>query len=262
MNNITTTIAGTTAILACLSLPAVADSHAKAAGEMQEGEIDVSPVELYACTFREGKTMEDMVKQNAKWKKWADKAMPGYSAWMIVPFFRSSEEPFDVGWIGAWPDGKSMGAALDAWRNDNEGHRMAYAGIADCSHSLVTAVEVDAPDGPPTDGGLVWFSSCVIDEDSSVDEAYQAHRDLTALYREGGSANQTWLFYPELGAGDIDFDYYAVSTWKNYAELGAGWDIHAAGSWKKAMEIREGKVSCDSPRVYELTPVRQGAADS
>ena len=59
---------------------ALADSHV-------EGELKpASPLELFACTYNEGKGPADLDKAAAAWNAWADKHdLNGYSAWTLVP---------------------------------------------------------------------------------------------------------------------------------------------------------------------------------
>jgi hypothetical protein len=120
-------------------------------------------------------------------------------------------------------------------------------------------VVVNAPDGPPEGDGLVWFSSCTMAEGASSEDALGAHKKLSAAYREMGSQAQSWAFFPGLGAGDIEFDYYSVVTFKNYAELAASWDMYAnKGGHAKGDAAMKGKTNCDSPRLYEAMQVKAG----
>lgn len=72
------------------------------------------PVELFTCSFQDGKDMDDLNKVIARFNKWSDQHNPAYTAWVITPQFRSSDDEFQLGWIGAWADGTSMG---EAWAN-------------------------------------------------------------------------------------------------------------------------------------------------
>jgi hypothetical protein len=95
-----------TAVLSVLAMSVTCVAGVQAA----DAPVKAVPLELFACSWQEGKGMKDLQKVNSKFTKWAKKHEPGYSAWTITPQFRSSDEPFDVGWIGAWKDGATMGS--------------------------------------------------------------------------------------------------------------------------------------------------------
>ena len=74
----------------------------------------------------------------------------------------------------------------------------------------------------------------------------------------GQSAN--WMLWPALGAGDIDFDYYAVTGYASYAQLGKAFETYAnGGGWQKAKNELFSVVSCDEPRLYNGMLVRDGS---
>ena len=85
---------------------ALADSHV-------EGELKpASPLELFACTYNEGKGPADLDQAAAAWNAWADKHdLNGYSAWTLVPYYSGPEQEFDALWIGGSSKAATLGAA-------------------------------------------------------------------------------------------------------------------------------------------------------
>jgi len=72
-----------------------------------------------------------------------------------------------------------------------------------------------------------------------------------------GSTAGAWMFFPTLGAGKVEFDYFLVLSYKNYKALGHDQEVFAnGGGWQKHLELTGGKVSCDVPRVYSAELVR------
>ena len=247
MNKIFTTLSGALAISLTASLPAWADNHESP---------DINPVELYSCMLKEGKTLSDLDDLDARFKKWADRNNKDHSSWRIVPILRSTGEPFDVGYIGSWNSGETMGAGMDAW-NSNDDLLAEYQATIDCNHSLFASVEVNAPKGPP-ENGVVWFASCKVRDSASDEMAYAAHKRMSAAMREMGNTAQSWLFYPSLGLGDVGMDYYSVVTFNSMAELGKGWEkYYNGGGWKNA-DAMGAITDCNSPRVYQATAIRMG----
>ncbi len=221
----------------------------------------LGPVEMFTCKFQDGKDMSDLDKVTAKFNKWADKHDHGYSAWVITPQFRALEDGFDVGWIGSWPDGNAMGKGIDTWMADPDQSVSAeFDSVVDCSnsHVLMSSLALSAPEGPPNDG-LVMFSSCTVDEDSNHEAAIAAHRKAGKAMRDKGMQMNAWIFYPSLGPGKMDFDYYLVSSFKNYAALGKGFEVYNnGGGWMERQKALDGVVSCDVPRVYDSKRIRAG----
>ena len=97
---------------------ALADSHV-------EGELKPpSPVELWACSYNEGKGPADLDKAIAGWNAWADKnQMNDYFGWTLVPYYFSSEQDFDVLWLGDTDAGLCLrlGSEREAWVNRQRG---------------------------------------------------------------------------------------------------------------------------------------------
>ncbi len=229
---------------------------------VQAQDAKAVPLELFACTYQDGMGMKDLDKVNARFNKWSDKQNKGYSAWTITPQFRSSEEPFDVGWIGVWPDGASMGGGMQAYRDSAGEIAMAYDAVIDCGgfHALFSSQVVNAPTGKPNKTPLVQFASCTIAEGKTSDDVYKAHKSFSDYLVENDSQSGSWILWPALGAGDIEFDYYAVSAYASYAQLGRVFETYANnGGWQRAMKTFDGVVDCDEPRLYDGKLVRDGS---
>ena len=250
MKNAVISVSVLLAVAVTASMPASADNHEQA---------NVDPVDMYMCTFREGKGFEDLDKLDARWKKWAAKNDPGQSAWRLVPMLRATDDPFAVGYLGSWTSGEAMGAGMDAWAGGGD-LLEDYEATIECKRALAASVEVNAPNGPP-ENGVVWFSSCTVNEGSTLEDAYKAHSAVSAAMREMGGKAQSWLFYPSLGFGDVPFDYYSVVTFNSMSELGAGWEMYYnKGGWKKAADMNDA-ADCDSPRVYSANAMQMGPQD-
>ncbi len=233
---------------------AVSFSHSALAEDHEPPNMD--PVELYSCTFKEGKTMADLDALDARFKKWADRNNKDHSSWRIVPLLRATEGDFDVGYIGSWNDGKAMGAGMDAWAANTD-LLPEYTATIDCNHVLMASATIDAPNGPPKDG-IVWFASCHIQDSASHELAFATHEKASARMRELGGKGQNWLFYPSLGLGDPKLDYYSVVTFNNMKELGEGWEMYYNGGGWKVGVAADAITQCDSPRVYTVKSIRMG----
>ena len=249
MKNAVFAVTGVLAVAVSTATPALADNH----------QANVDPVDMYTCTFREGKGFDDLDKLDARWKKWAAKNDPGQSAWRLVPILRAGDQPFDVGYLASWTNGAAMGAGMDAWGAAGE-LLDDYVATIDCGHALAASVEVNAPNGPP-ENGVVWFSSCKVNEGRTQQDAFEAHSAVSGAIREMGGKAQSWLFYPSLGFGDVEFDYWSVVSFNSMSELGEGWELYYnGGGWQKAAAMNDA-ADCDSPRVYSANAMQMGPQD-
>ena len=216
------------------------------------------PVEWWECEFEDGKNFDDLEKVNAKFNKWADKNDAGYAAWIMVPNLHSGVD-FDFGWLGSWPSGADFGKGTDAFMRAEE-MQEAFVDVIDCGgrHVMATSAVVNAPDGPP-DNGVVIFSACHHRDGKSFNDSYEAHKKMATAMSGMGSKGASWIFYPGLGTSSEDPDYWQVVAFKNYTDLGAATELWTnGGGWKKAAEILGPVSSCESSSVWNARLVRGG----
>jgi hypothetical protein len=224
------------------------------------GGSDANPVELYACKWRQGKGMDDLLKVTEHWEKWADQNAPGYSAWILSPYFVTTDEPMDVGWIGSWTTGANMATTIGSWLTQKEGIGAEFNEVVDCSnsHALMASYPLQPRTGPPG-SGPVWFAKCTLADGVDQATAIAAHaRNLAILKaRDVGGEVSSWVFVPALGAGNRDFDYYSVVYHGTYADLGANFDRYFnAGGMKRAWDNMKDVARCDNPYLYDARRVR------
>lgn len=215
------------------------------------------PVEWWDCEFVDGKDFEDLEKVNARFNKWADKNMSDYSAWIMVPNLHSGVD-YDFGWLGSWSSGASFGKGIDAFMQDQD-MQDAFGEVIDCSgrHVMATSAVINAPDGPP-DNGVVVFSACSHRDGKTFDDSYNAHKKMSDVMRGMGGKGASWLFYPGLGTAE-ELDYWSVIAFKSYSELGEATEMWTnGGGWKKGAEILGPVSSCESSSVWNAYLVRGG----
>jgi hypothetical protein len=228
----------------------------------QQAQDGAAPVEFFACDYQDGKGLSDLKEVAQQFKAWADKNDSKYSAWILTPQF-ANDLDFQVGWLGSWPDGKAFGASQDNWMAGGQDMAKEFGKVIDCSneHQLVTSAVVNAPDGPPGNG-IVWFSACTMQDGVSPVKALPAHRKSAKIMTDMGSKARSWLFWPGIGAGDIDFHYWRVVAFENYSEMGAATELYFnGGAWKQMMEIMAPVARCESGALFDAHLVRQGPAN-
>lgn len=240
MKNAICMTVGAAVFAALASAPVNADDH-----------MTAQPVELYACTFRDGKGMKDLEKANASFKKWAADNTSGHSAWMITPQFRSMDTEFHVGWIGAYQSAADFGSSTDKWVNASGSVSQAYYDAVECSHAMMSSYATGGQGGAPGDG-VVWFSRCSLEDDASVADAAAGHAGVAAMMEEMGAGGSSWMFVPGLGSAEAEFDYYHVAAWPSYPAFAKAWEAYVnGGGMAKAAEHTEGVSRCKSPNMYD-----------
>lgn len=225
----------------------------------QDGEDRVVPVEFFACEYQDGKNMGDLKEVIAKFNKWADKNDSTYSAWTLTPQFHSGVD-FDVGWMGVWPDGKAFGVSQDTWMKGGKDIAREFNKVVDCGdrHELLSSATIHAPGGPGDDG-VVMFSACTLKEGKTFRDSFEAHKKLAKAMAAKGNKAKSWLFYPGVGAGEIDFHYWRVLGFNNYTEFGEAAEIFLnEGGWEIAMKTLGPVVSCKQPAAFDARLARKG----
>jgi hypothetical protein len=220
-------------------------------------ETKARPVDFRACNFRDGKSMKDLDKVTEKFREYANKNDFGYSAWTLTPQYHRGES-FDVGWLGAWPDGQAFGSSLEKWYSTGTAIAAEFNAVMDCGswHELAMSFPINAADGAPRDG-VVLFYPCTVNEGKTIADAYAAHLEAGTAMKAMGSQALSWLFQPAMGTGAIDFDYYHVVAFNRLAELGATMEMYVnGGGRKKALDILSKVTSCDVPNAYDALSVR------
>lgn len=248
-----------TAVLTC----AVAIVAPLQATQAQEGS-SAAVVEAFYCNLQEGKSMKDAVKAAEGFSKWADKHDTTYSAWILTPQFAVGGDSPDMIWLGSNPNGNDFGKGMDTWQSSGGEVATALNAVMDCSmgHVLASSVEINAPDGPPGNG-VVMFSECSFDDDGDWMKAVKAHKTFSGAMRKMGAKNSNWLFFPMLGGGGPEYDYLAVSTFNSWSDYFAAYEMYVnGGGWQKMVELMDDVASCNgnTPTVWDVKLVRQGAS--
>jgi hypothetical protein len=223
-----------------------------------------APIEAFYCKMQPGKSMKDVMQVAQRFSKWADKNAKDYSAWILTPQFAQFEEVPQLIWLGSNSSGNQMGKTLDAYQASGGDIQKDFDDVISCGgHALASSIEINAPDGSPGNG-VVMFTECNLADGSDRKKAVGASKKYSAAMRSMGAKNSNWMFFPMLGGReDIDFDYWGVATFNNWSDYFAAYEIYVnGGGWQKGMEIMNGVASCGetTPTVWDVKLVRSGAS--
>ena len=163
--------------------------------------LEVTPVEMMACSFKEDKSWDDLDELTEAFNKWLRKNDKDYTYWTFAPVFREDNE-LDFAWIGGWSNGAMFGSSWDNWFDDGVGK--LFNETADCVISLASVTTVRAPADDWPEAGVTWFSRCTLEEGVSLRDAAAAHGAMGSAMAGMGSPAASWLFLPALGFGDVE----------------------------------------------------------
>ena len=217
-------------------------------------------IDAYMCNFNDGMSRADLDKVVVKWNKWMDDTkQPPYSAWIMTPVLTSTNMPIDLVWLGVWQNGNDMGKLMQSWATKGAAMAAEFDKVMTCGeHSNSASVNIRPPgEGWPGEGGVAVFTNCTVAEGKTVQDSMAAHRAWAKHMDSVGSKAGMWAFFPAFGNNNPEWDYKIVHSHPDYLSFGADWEAYTNGQgWQQAMKISGGVVSCDSPRVYHSTTVR------
>ena len=224
---------------------------------VQAANPKAAPVDFSACNFRDGKGMQDLDKVSTKFREYANKNDIAYSAWTLTPQYHTGAD-FDVGWLGAWPDGEAFGVSMERWNKTGRQLQAEFDQVIDCSgrHEMALSLPINAPEGTPEDGVLMFYQ-CSLHDGKSLNEAYAAHLKAGTAMKGLGSLAVSWMFQPAAGTGKIDYDYYHVVGFYRYSDLGATMEMYVNGGGIQAQQKFLSSVSsCETPVIFDALSVR------
>lgn len=225
-----------------------------------DGMGKVLPVELYACSYVDNMGSSDLAKVVERWNDYADdRDMDDYAAWLLTPYFHTTEQAFDVIWLGAFKDGGAMGAGLQDWISNGGELQAAFAEVIDCgAHVAYSSAMYRAPDGNvPPDTGIITMMDCELNEGQEYADIKAAELSWVEHLNEVGSQGAYYHWMPMWGGGDSEFDYKVVFSYPDFDEVGADFDRFANGGGREASrEIFADIDECDDARVYIARSVR------
>lgn len=219
-------------------------------------------VEIFQCTYRGNNDIDNLRPVNARFNAWADRNnVKDYTAFTATPYAFSPELEADVLWIGAWPNGKSMGANETLWLAQGGEVSAAFDAVVDCNaHALYAEVVVNQPSTPPPQNGVAMFEDCTVHEVRTVPEALEALEQWAEYNKGRGGDEFSAVLFPLAGlTGDADYTFKLVTGFASMQAFGDGTDRYTGGGFLRGEELFSRLLTCNSPRVYTLDRVRLAA---
>lgn len=227
----------------------------------QDDGMEFDSVEIYACSYNDRQGPEDLDRAVVRWNRWMDQSgAEPYMAWTFTKHYVTAEQEFDFLWIGAAPDAATMGAGADHYRANGGEMAEMFAEIANCP-TIVNAVSLQvkepAEERPASDTPVLTIATCTVAEGRRTEDAIAAISRWGEHRNEGGSAANTYIWFPAWGAGAVEADFQLVNSYPNHAAMGQEMQWYLDNEeWNNARQALAGLVSCDVPRVYDGTTRR------
>lgn len=223
----------------------------------KDGMGKVLPVELYACSYNDGKGPADLDKVITRWTKYMDdNSINNYAAWTLTPYHFGPDQDFDVIWMGAFADGNAMGSGIDTWLTKGTEVQNAFNSVLTCNgHALLSSAMYKAPpDNATPASGIITMMDCELNDGKRYSDIQAAELKWSSYLTSKGSKAGYWHWFPVYGGGDAEFDYKVIFAYPSYKELGGDFELYANGGGRDAgREIFDNIDDCDDARVYVAT---------
>lgn len=221
----------------------------------EDGPLNITPLEMQVCNYRDGKGREDVDKSMELMTKWmADNDSEPYAGWIAEKWITGGTQNFDFLLLNAWPNGSTMGKDITEYGATAGDAIEAFNDVADCPVTLLFG-SLGVKQGPEgslsADDFVITISDCKVAHGRKTEDAMNAVREYSAYRDANGSEGGTYLWFPVLGGGDEDYTFKLVNGYAGIQGYGDAyqWNIENA-SYLKRNELSEGLLDCDVARAY------------
>jgi hypothetical protein len=224
----------------------------------QPTEATIAPLEFLVCHFAEGKGPSDLDGLARAFNEWMERSSaPEYAAYTLFPRSHSDEIDFDLAWVGAWPDGVTMGASMAHYFTHGEELGPVFGSVMDCNNNRnFSALTIRAPAEAGRFGPLE-VANCTIRIGGSVADALNAVAEWVEYSRDTGSDAAHWALFPAYGErSDANYTFKWAIGYSSYESFGRDYDRFTNGGSDKYNELFDFVMRCDSPRLYSVQPIR------
>jgi hypothetical protein len=247
-------------VVLCSTLASLLVAAPGLAQVSEDGMGKVLPVELYACSYVEGKGASDLDAVVGRWNEYADDTdMDDYAAYLLSPFFYTAEQDFDILWLGAFRNGNAMGEGLHNWVTGGGEIAAAFAEVVDCTAHVAfsSAMYKEPPGGNAPGTGVITMMNCELNEGQRYTDIKAAELKWAAHLEDSGSKAAFYHWMPMYGGGDSEFDYKVVFAYPDFKAVGSDFENFANGGGREqSTEIFGDIDECDDARVYLSRNIR------
>ncbi|MDG1215384.1 MAG: hypothetical protein P8N17_05195 [Luminiphilus sp.] len=229
------------------------------AAQAQEYEIRS---EFMYCNLNDGKTMQDVIAQSARYGEFSKKAGSKYNQIVLTPMHAGVNNAYDYVLWGNWPDGESMYAEWGSYTNDywawmaEQKETPEPAGT--CTGAIAMFNSATAHSRIPWEERDTWqphqWADCTLNDGVTLQQVIDTQARHGELMKEAGFAGWgSHVFTPYLGfEPDWPYDYVQMNHWYTFEHRGV-----TADAWQSFLdahpEVQEENralSSCQRDRSY------------
>jgi hypothetical protein len=213
-------------------------------------------VETFACNFKEGNSMQDLLKVAKNWDKWMDKnASRTYSGFAMTPHY-FSEPRADYYWVGFTNSFEDQGVIDEEFTKKGGAIQEAFDEIEVCSsHSQYMWSLVRDTFEEPISGGFVDFARCSLQDGAGMYELAAADAKMQNFLNGIGNTTRIYRWMPIQGTNLQGADFIQAQWEESLPARGKNMDafINAGGIQQQAA-IYGAVVNCvDGPSATYIS---------
>jgi hypothetical protein len=218
----------------------------------QDGGPAFQPLEMWACTFRDRMDQGDM---DGVYERVAEgTGDTPYAAWQLTPYMAGNRyKDFDFIYLGAWPDGSTMGADLENYFTNAGDAAEAWEETAECAGFLYASNTIqEVPDSDDDSGNfMLTISDCKVAHGRTAAQAIGALNRYNDYRVANGSAVPTFAWFPAYGNGGAEFDFKLAQAFAGPQEVGDSFSWFVDNqAYNVNNALTQGLVDCDEARLY------------
>ena len=164
-------------------------------------------IETFACSFADGKGMNDFMKVAAKWDEFADDAFSApYQGFVLTPYYSADMEHDLYWWL---PSFTAQGKTAQEWMEKGAALQAEFDAAAPCdAHSQFGYFPIFLGT-PAPDAGVVDFAGCSVKDGVSQQAIAAADAKMNAFIAELGINVTIGRWFPMHGT-DFTGDFIQV----------------------------------------------------
>lgn len=221
-------------------------------GHAQDGVPEIRPLEMWVCSYRDGKDQGDMDNVFEDFVEATEG--DAYAGYRLTPSYVSGDQAFDFIYLGVWESGSMMGRDLTDYAVKGADVDEAWDEVVDCPASLMYgSIRIQQNDGDGDGSGnfMLSVSDCKLAHGVSNAQAVGALTRFNNYRVANGSTVGTIAWFPVYGGGNVAFDFKLAHVYAGQQHFGDSfqWAVDNQ-SYLVQADMLGGVVSCDVPRLY------------
>ncbi|OUX35766.1 MAG: hypothetical protein CBE21_10755 [Proteobacteria bacterium TMED261] len=218
------------------------------------------PVEIYGCSYTEGKGLEDLLAVGKKWSRWADKNIPqsGFAGVLTPYLYDSRNHDSDAYWMNITGTFETMGSTMDDWSAKGAKMQAQFDEVCTIdSHSLFFGQGIQQPKNQDTgSSGMMMLEICNMKDGATPAKMMAADEKMRAQQAKMGTEGGMMRWFPIAGmAREIEFDFLSIRFSPSMKAVGKNIDIFAKNMGQVGSPYAD-LQDCASGEMFVGTPVR------